>query len=120
MLGCSGKADEPTAPEESTGAPTETETPEGEAPSAEGAKDSYNIAIVKQMDHASLDEIANAVAARLDAIASEKGITITHEIYSGQGDQSTLKQIGDQLIADEVPGANANSPAYTVRSQPSS
>ncbi len=102
MLGCSGKADEPTAPEESTGAPTETETPEGEAPSAEGAKDSYNIAIVKQMDHASLDEIANAVAARLDAIASEKGITITHEIYSGQGDQSTLKQIGDQLIADEV------------------
>ena len=47
MLGCSGKADEPTAPEESTGAPTETETPEGEAPSAEGAKDSYNIAIVK-------------------------------------------------------------------------
>ena len=102
MLGCSGKADEPAAPEESTGAPTETETPEGEAPSAEGAKDSYNIAIVKQMDHASLDEIANAVAARLDAIASEKGITITHEIYSGQGDQSTLKQIGDQLIADEV------------------
>ena len=91
MLGCSGKTEEPTSPEESAGAPSEADAPEGEAPSAEGAKDSYNIAIVKQMDHASLDEIADAVAARLDAIASEKGITITHEIYSGQGDHEYVE-----------------------------
>ncbi|MCI8375198.1 MAG: ABC transporter [Lachnospiraceae bacterium] len=100
MLGCSGKAEEPAAPEEATDTPADTDAPEGEAPTE--AKDSYQIAIVKQMDHASLDEIANAVAAELDAIAADKGITISYEIYSGQGDQSTLKQIGDQVVGDKV------------------
>ena len=64
--------------------------------------DGIQIAIVKQMDHASLDEIANAIAGQLDQIAQEKGIEIEYEIYSGQGDQTTLKQIGDQAVADEV------------------
>ena len=62
----------------------------------------YKIAIVKQLDHASLDEIANAIAAELDVIAEEKGIEISYEIYSGQGEQSVLQQIGTQAIADEV------------------
>ena len=31
------------------------------------SEDTYKVAIVKQMDHASLDEIANAIAAELDA-----------------------------------------------------
>ncbi|MBE6914509.1 MAG: ABC transporter [Ruminococcaceae bacterium] len=60
------------------------------------------VAIIKQMDHASLDEIANAIAARLDAIAAENSCTISYEIYSGQGDQSTIKQICDQAIAEGV------------------
>ncbi len=60
------------------------------------------IAVVKQMDHASLDEIANAITAELDKIAADKGITIEYEVYSGQGEQTTLKQIGDQAIADKV------------------
>ncbi len=72
------------------------------ASSAASADDTLNIAIVKQLDHASLDEIANAVAAELDAIAAEKGITIKYEIYSGQNDQSTLQQIGNQAIQDGV------------------
>ena len=62
----------------------------------------FTVAIVKQMDHASLDEIAAAVEAQLQAIATENNITIASEIYSGQGDQSTLKQIGDQLMAQKV------------------
>lgn len=72
------------------------------ADSSSEADNSYKVAIVKQMDHASLDEIANAVAARLDAIAAEKAVTIEYEIYSGQGDQTILKQIGDQVIVDQV------------------
>lgn len=62
----------------------------------------YKIAIVKQLDHASLDEIANAIAAELDVLAEEKGVVIEYEIYSGQGEQSVLQQIGTQAIADEV------------------
>ncbi len=74
----------------------------------------YKVAIIKQLDHASLDEIANAVAARLDEIAAEKGVTITYEITSGQGDQSVLKQLSDQAIAD---GANAIIPIATTAAQ---
>ncbi len=78
-----------------TDAPEETKTPSE-------AGETYKVAIVKQMDHASLDEIADAVAAQLDAIAAEKGVTIEYEIYSGQGEQTVLKQIGDQAVADDV------------------
>lgn len=72
--------------------------------SEQGAKDAdtYKVAVVKQMDHASLDEIANAITAQLDAIAAEKGIAIEYEVYSGQGEQTVLKQIGDQAVAEGV------------------
>lgn len=74
----------------------------------------YKVAIIKQLDHASLDEIANAIAARLDAIAAENGITIEYEITSGQGDQTILKQLGDQAIAD---GADVIIPIATTAAQ---
>ena len=63
----------------------------------------YKVAIIKQMDHASLDEIAAAVAAELDQIAADNGVTISYTITSGQnGDQTILKQLGDQAVADKV------------------
>ncbi len=67
-----------------------------------GNDDVLQIAIVKQMDHESLDEIADAIASQLDQISKEQGIEIEYEVYSGQGDMTTLKQIGDQAVADEV------------------
>ena len=73
----------------------------GEAASTEDGK-TYKVAIVKQMDHPSLDEIANAIAAELDAIEAEGAVDFEYEIYSGQGDQSVLMQIGNQAIADKV------------------
>lgn len=63
---------------------------------------SYSIAIVKQMDHASLDEISDAVCEELDKIAAENDIAIDYEVYSGQGDQSVLTQIGTQVISEPV------------------
>ena len=62
----------------------------------------YNVAIIKQLDHASLDEIANAIAARLDSLATENNVKIEYNVYSGQNDQTVLKQISDQAIADQV------------------
>lgn len=67
-----------------------------------GNADGYKVAVVKQMDHASLDEIATAICAQLDKIAAEKGVKIEYEVYSGQGDQTVLSQIGAQVIADQV------------------
>lgn len=64
----------------------------------------FRVAIIKQLDHASLDEIANAVAAELDQLAQTEGVKIEYEITSGQGDQTILKQLADQAIADEPTG----------------
>ena len=69
---------------------------------ASDAAQVIKIAVVKQLDHASLDEIANAITAQLDVIAAEKNIQIDYNVYSGQGEQSVLKQIGDQAVADQV------------------
>lgn len=66
----------------------------------EGSAKTYKVAIVKQMDHASLDQISKAVEAELDAIAAERNIKITYRTFSGQGDTTTLNQIGSQVIAD--------------------
>lgn len=81
--------------------------------SADGKK-TYKIAIIKQMDHASLDEIANAISAELDEIAKKEDVNIEYEVYSGQGEQTTLKQIGDQAISD---GVDAIIPIATLAAQ---
>lgn len=102
----SASGDTTDAAAESTAEPEETDSADDTAAAddtaGEASGETYKIAIVKQMDHASLDEIANAIAAEFDAIAEENGVTIDYEIYSGQGEQTTLKQIGDQAIADDV------------------
>ncbi|MGN0986170.1 MAG: ABC transporter substrate-binding protein [Candidatus Enterenecus sp.] len=82
--------------------------------SPSGGEAAYKVAIIKQMDHASLDEIAGAIAARLDELAAENGVTIQYEITSGQGDQTVLKQLSDQAIAD---GVDAIIPIATTAAQ---
>ncbi len=72
------------------------------------------VAVIKQLDHASLDEIANAITAELDVLAETNGVTITYTVYSGQNDQSTLKQISDQAVAD---GCDVIIPIATMAAQ---
>ena len=98
--GTSGTADTPAADNTSA--------------STGGSGDTYTVAVIKQMDHASLDEIADAIAARLDEIAAENGITIQYEVTSGQGDQTVLRQLADQAIAD---GVDAIIPIATTAAQ---
>ena len=84
------------------------DTPSADQPdnSTEEAK-TYKVAVIKQLDHASLDEIANAVTAELDKIAADNGVTIEY-------DQTILKQLSDQAIAD---GVNAIIPIATTAAQ---
>ena len=86
----------------------------GSTPAVSSDDEGYKVAIVKQMDHASLDEIANAVAAQLDAISAKEGVKISYEIYSGQGEQTTLMQIGDQVVME---GVDAIIPIATLAAQ---
>ena len=97
--GTSGTADTPTA---------------NASASTGGSGGTYTVAVIKQTDHASLDEIADAIAARLDEIAAENGVTIQYEVTSGQGDQTVLRQLADQAVAD---GVDAIIPIATTAAQ---
>ena len=114
--GSTGAADTAadTSAEETTESTDDTEADAADAEETANAGATYKVAVVKQMDNASLDEIANAVEEELDAIAAKNGVTIEYETYSGQGDQSTLTQIGTQAVAD---GVDAIIPIATLAAQ---
>lgn len=93
LAACGSSSAASAAPAESQAAAT----------AAAAEKKVYKVAVVKQLDHASLDEIANAITAELDKLAEENGVEIDYgDVYSGQNDQTALQQIGSQVIADEV------------------
>jgi putative ABC transport system substrate-binding protein len=81
---------------------------------AEKSNADLRIAIVKQMDHESLDEIAGAVEAELNARAALAGKTIEVKVFSGQNDATVLNQIGSQVVAD---GYDAIIPVATLAAQ---
>ena len=115
VAGCGSTGAADTAADTSAEETTEsTDDTEADAEETANAGATYKVAVVKQMDHASLDEIANAVEEELDAIAAKNGVTIEYETYSGQGDQSTLTQIGTQAVAD---GVDAIIPIATLAAQ---
>ncbi|MDY4582618.1 MAG: ABC transporter substrate-binding protein [Candidatus Faecousia sp.] len=89
--GCSSSA--PAAP--AAEAPETTAAAAPEAPV-------FTVAIVQQMDHASLDEIRNAISAELQAVAAEKGVTVNILESNGQNDATVLNQIGAQVVGDKV------------------
>ena len=78
---------------------TASTTAAAAAPAAEGGKE-YKVAIVQQLDHASLDEIRVAIEAELEAKAAEKGIAIAYKDFNGQNDATVLNQIGAQVVSD--------------------
>ena len=88
------------APETTAAAVTEAPAAETTAETTESTK-SFNIAIVQQLDHASLDEIRIAVEAELDKAAADKGFQVSYKEFNGQNDNSVLNQIGAQVVADK-------------------
>ena len=78
---------------------TASTTAAAATPAAEGGKE-YKVAIVQQLDHASLDEIRVAIEAELEAKAAEKGIAIAYKDFNGQNDATVLNQIGAQVVSD--------------------
>ena len=85
----------------------------GKAPAAvESANDAattYNIAIVQQLDHASLDEIRLAITAQLQARAGED-VKVHIEEYNGQNDASMLNQIGTEIASGDLTSSSPSPP----------
>ena len=71
-----------------------------EGDKAEGK--TYKVGIVQFVDDASLNQIEAAIEAELDAKATELGVTFDCTLYNGQGDATTLNQIGAELVGKGV------------------
>ena len=84
-----------------TAAPTSATTAETAADTTPAAQE-FNVAIVQQLDHASLDEIRTAIVAQLQAQAEEKGVNVNIQEFNGQNDATVLNQIGAQVVGDGV------------------
>lgn len=84
-----------------TVAPTAAATAETAADTTPAAQE-FNVAIVQQLDHASLDEIRTAIVAQLQAQAEEKGVKVNIQEFNGQNDATVLNQIGAQVVGDGV------------------
>ena len=95
FAGCkaSGTA-ETAAPTSSTAAETSADTTP--------AVQEFNVAIVQQLDHASLDEIRTAIVAQLQKLAEGKGVKVNIQEFNGQNDVTVLNQIGAQVVGDGV------------------
>ena len=84
-----------------TAAPTSDGTLETAADTPQQLRNS-NVAIVQQLDHASLDEIHTAIVAQLQTLAEEKGVKVNIQEFNGQNDATVLNQIGAQVVGDGV------------------
>lgn len=71
-----------------------------EGDKAEGK--TYKVGIVQFVDDASLNQIEAAIEAELDAKAKELGVTFDYTLFNGQGDATTLNQIGAELVGKGV------------------
>lgn len=79
-----------------------------------GSGQGYKIAVVRQLDHPSMNEIRDAITAELDAKAEELGVSIEYRDFSGNNDTSALQQIGAEIIAG---GYDAIIPIGTLAAQ---
>ena len=99
FAGCRASGTAETAA--TTAAPTSSTTAETAADTTPAAQE-FNVAIVQQLDHASLDEIRTAIVAQLQAQAEEKGVKVNIQEFNGQNDATVLNQIGAQVVGDGV------------------
>ncbi|MCR5161004.1 MAG: ABC transporter substrate-binding protein [Lachnospiraceae bacterium] len=67
-------------------------------------KTEFKVGIVQFIEHASLNQIRDSLEAQLDVLSEEKGVALNYAdyYYNGEGDGTTLNQIGAQLVADQV------------------
>ena len=111
FAGCKASSTAETAAP--TAAPTSSTAAETSADTTPAVQE-FNVAIVQQLDHASLDEIRTAIVAQLQTLAEEKGVKVNIQEFNGQNDATVLNQIGAQVVGD---GVDLIIPIATVAAQ---
>ena len=92
MIGCGDNGD---AGKQGAGTETEGNLAEGQT---------YKVGIIQYVDDASLNQIVDSLEKQLDVLAEENGCTFEYEDYycNGQADSTTINQMVQELINDEV------------------
>ena len=72
------------------------------AMAAGASAEDYKLGILQYMDHASLNQIEEAIETELEAKSAEGEDTYTCTVLNGQGEQANLSQMAQQLIDDGV------------------
>ena len=72
------------------------------AMAAGASAEDYKVGILQYMDHASLNQIEEAIETELEAKSAEGEDTYTCTVLNGQGEQANLSQMAQQLIDDGV------------------
>lgn len=99
FAGCKASSTaETAAPTAASTSSTAAETSADTTPAVQ----EFNVAIVQQLDHASLDEIRTAIVAQLQKLAEGKGVKVNIQEFNGQNDATVLNQIGAQVVGDGV------------------
>lgn len=99
FAGCKASSTaETAAPTAASTSSTAAETSADTTPAVQ----EFNVAIVQQLDHASLDEIRTAIVAQFQTLAEEKGVKVNIQEFNGQNDATVLNQIGAQVVGDGV------------------
>ena len=62
----------------------------GSGASNSAGGEGYKIAVVRQLDHPSMNEIRDAITAELDAKADELGVSIEYRDFSGCNDRFSV------------------------------
>jgi len=75
--------------------------PSSGSPSSGGAKE-VTVGLIQLMEHPSLDEIREAITARLAEKAAENGLAVSVNYQNGQGNPSTINTICQQFVANKV------------------
>jgi putative ABC transport system substrate-binding protein len=94
MVGC-GKTTASNEPEAAAAEDTEATAQSGKV---------YKVGIIQYVDDASLNQIVDSLEKQLDVLAEENGCTFEYEDYycNGQADSTTINQMVQELINDEV------------------
>lgn len=104
LAACGATADT-SAPADDTGDTTAADdaaAPAGDADADTAAEpaETYKVAILQFMRHASLDEISDAVEAELDAKSEELGVKFEYTFMDGNQDGPTIQDLAKQTLDD--------------------
>ena len=107
LVGCGSNGGQQSSASENSSDPSvATSTPDSESSAVTNTPDSslktVTVGLIQLVEHPSLDEIREAIEARLISAGAEYGLTVNVTYQNAQNDQSMINSICRQFVNDKV------------------